>query len=1253
VAAGTELVKTTDTTVSATISADQIANLPLVTRNALNFITFLPGVDTTATHGQRDSTIMGLPQSALSISIDGVNVQDVVLKSSDGFFALVRPQTDLVEEVTVSEATPGADASGEGAIQIKFVTRSGSNQHTGSVYEYYRSPWMNTNSPNNYIFNPTAAPLPKNAITLNQYGIREGGPAVVPGVWDGHGKAFYFFNYEEFRLPSTVTRSRTFLNAGDVAGNFNYGCISGTCAHSVNIMSIAQAVAAANPTVAGITTTLDPTMQGYLKFILAAVQTQGTIVDNADHNTSAYSWQPRSLRTEHDPGGRLDWNLTNKEKVTATLIIQKVNASPDILNGVDPVVPGAPNFGEQWNWRDSGSYTLRSTLTKNLVNEATVGFLWDPGAFDDNGVASMWANQGGYQVGLLSVGSTPNSLTVVNGGEIENEWDWNVADNMNWLKGKHSLQFGENFTTIGSFISTNTVVPSLSLGVSATTDPALISTNFFTTANFPGATSGELTSAENLYAMLTGRVTALNGAAQLGANGQYSYLGANSEHLQQRELGLFTQDTWRLKPNFTVNMGVRWEIAFPFTNGDSTFSKNDLADVCGLSGQGSGSTTSYVSPAFGTRTLTSRPYCNFLSPGTLPALASDGGAGLAKIPTYELYSASSPGYATHYNNFSPSLGVAWQPNVQHGFGRAILGDPAQATLRVSYARTFNEDGINAYLPTIGGNPGLRRTENENLNNGNWPADGGAWPVLLSQTSRLTTMPACPAGTVALTCYPTTVLYNLPYGYVGSQGVRAVDPNLQVAYTNSYSFGMSRAIGRDMAMEVRYVGTRNERGLTTEAWNEADIYNNAYGTSASFLDEFKKAQTNLQANLKYTTANPSATTYPNGQKVSANSSFADTGAPGTSPLPIMLAYYQGLSSAVAGDPTQYTSTQFTSSTLIAAMGLWSPNPFTLSSGLIGNSAFTANAAKVGLPANFFVVNPSVANSTTATSLTQAGTLNVLTNGNYTKYDSLQMILTRRLSRGLQFSMNYTYAVGQSSTLDSIYLPRRLSPNTTVVPNSFKATVNYDVPIGRGKRFGANMNKLLDEVVGGWAVNLTGRVQNGAQTNLGNVVLHNMTLQQLQGMIKYYKAADGFWYDLPQSLLLNSNKALTFSSLTTDGYSSTLGPPDPTSQYISRVGGNGCIAVFTGDCGGTINQVIHAPIFSRFDMSVKKTFPFAKRANFQLEIDMLNVFNAIDFNPNFTLTGTFPTSQRVTSAYADVSNTFDPGGRIGQLAFRVNW
>ena len=109
--------------------------LPLVARNALNFVVFLPGVDTSSTnHSQRSSTIMGLPQSTLSITVDGANVQDKYTRSSDGFFANIQPRLDMVEEVTVSAATAGADSSGQGAVQIKFVTRSGTNRFVGSVY---------------------------------------------------------------------------------------------------------------------------------------------------------------------------------------------------------------------------------------------------------------------------------------------------------------------------------------------------------------------------------------------------------------------------------------------------------------------------------------------------------------------------------------------------------------------------------------------------------------------------------------------------------------------------------------------------------------------------------------------------------------------------------------------------------------------------------------------------------------------------------------------------------------------------------------------------------------------------------------------------------------------------------------------------------------------------------------------------------------------------------------------------------------
>ena len=90
VVATTDVVDTASTQVAATISADQINNLPLVTKNALNFVTFLPGVNSGSTHSQRSSTILGLPQSTIAITIDGVNVQDQGLHSTDGFFAVIR-----------------------------------------------------------------------------------------------------------------------------------------------------------------------------------------------------------------------------------------------------------------------------------------------------------------------------------------------------------------------------------------------------------------------------------------------------------------------------------------------------------------------------------------------------------------------------------------------------------------------------------------------------------------------------------------------------------------------------------------------------------------------------------------------------------------------------------------------------------------------------------------------------------------------------------------------------------------------------------------------------------------------------------------------------------------------------------------------------------------------------------------------------------------------------------------------------------
>ena len=111
-----ELLQTQSANVASTITGRQITDLPYASRNALDVVLFLPG---TATVGRpRSSSVNGLPKGALNITLDGVQVQDPLLKNSDGFFTYIQPKTDAIEEVTLSTATPGAESAGAGAVQL-------------------------------------------------------------------------------------------------------------------------------------------------------------------------------------------------------------------------------------------------------------------------------------------------------------------------------------------------------------------------------------------------------------------------------------------------------------------------------------------------------------------------------------------------------------------------------------------------------------------------------------------------------------------------------------------------------------------------------------------------------------------------------------------------------------------------------------------------------------------------------------------------------------------------------------------------------------------------------------------------------------------------------------------------------------------------------------------------------------------------------------------------------------------------------
>jgi hypothetical protein len=138
-------------------------------------------------------------------------------------------------------------------------------------------------------------------------------------------------------------------------------------------------------------------------------------------------------------------------------------------------------------------------------------------------------------------------------------------------------------------------------------------------------------------------------------------------------------------------------------------------------------------------------------------------------------------------------------------------------------------------------------------------------------------------------------------------------------------------------------------------------------------------------------------------------------------------------------------------------------------------------------------------------------------------------------------------------------------------------------------------------------------------------------------------------LPDDVRLNTRRAFSVSHTTTDGYSTSLGAPE--GRYIAPASSGDCIQVRAGDCAPS-ELIIKAPWFSRVDFGVTKKFPLGGTRNVEVRFDVLNLFDNINFNP-VANPGTGANIFVATSAYTDPSNTYDPGGRLGQLMFRFNW
>jgi len=1165
VSSSSELINTQTATVSATLNSDQLNRMPTPTRNALNAVAFLPGVNTTGTN--RNSSINGLPDSFVQITMDGASNNDNYLRSSDGFFASVTPRQDAVEAVTVTMAAAGANLGGSGAVTIAFQTRSGGNRFSGSLYEYFRDPKLNSN----YFFNKVNN-LPKNDVKLNQYGGRVGGPVILPG-FDGRGKMFYFLNYEQIRFPNSFTRTRNIMPSRFIDGWFKYEQTAGVF-NEINVL----ALAAAN----GQLATPDPTIGSIIRKIDAATKSTGTINTTNDPVVNQFVFLSPGKLFEHQPTARVDYNLTDRHRLSGTMAIIWAERDPDYLNSADARFPGAPNYRKFNSKRPLYTLTLRSTLSQNVVNELSgnltaLGGESRFGSMESNG-PQTFEDFGGFAV-VLPIWT---DWWTSNTPSWRSSPTYKIANTTSWQRGSHSLSLGAEWQRATASASSQTMVPGVGLGFNTQLDPAA---GLFTTANFPGASTGDLSDARSLYAMLTGRVTSVTGQAALDpATNKYVPFGPLTRDGYMDTFSGFMQDSWRMTPTLTLTAGLRYDVQLPFTPTNDVLTTVTMEDACGISGIGGGGVYDR---------------CNFFQPGA---------SGGKEISEYTLLTSGTRGYNTDWNNASPSISVAWRPNVQSGWLRQVLGNPDQATIRAGYSMSYAREGLSTFTGQFGSNPGASISISNTVNTG--LGEGEAWPVLFSQRDRLRT--------VAFNETPTFPIVTRPNR---QDSLSAFAPEIKVGKGQTWTVGIQRSIGSDMAMEVRYLGTRG-----SDQWSELN-YNTIRGESLlnnGFLDEFKMAMANLQAN--------------NAAGGSRAGSFRYFGAgTGTAPLPIYLAYFNGRSDAT--NAAAYSGTNWTSSTFVGRLARVNANPVGAAGDLEGNSTRRANALSAGLPANFFIPNP------------RANGVFVIDSGAFSDYHALQVELRRRLSRGLSTSVNYQYAIERGSAFDGFSFGRTMVDQGNV-RHAIKGQWDWTLPIGRGQRFGANMHPLLDAIVGGWSLNGVGRIQ--ARTmNFGNVRLVGMTVDELTDMYKFYRRTNATTgrteiHMLPEDVVLNTRRAFTTSATSATGYG-TLGVP--TGRYIAPANYDGCFQIKAGDCAPR-TTLVRAPWFTRIDVGVTKRFNLKGTTNVEVRGDVLNLFDNINFNP-VANPGTNATIFQVTSAYTDASNTYDPGGRLGQLMIRFNW
>lgn len=734
------ILDTESSSLGTTIGQSELQEIPLNGRHFLELALLVPGI-VPGTSGSRVSdrggaiNVNGMRDSMNSYWLDGLDNTAIGV----GQFTVI-PPLDSVQEFRMETGGYDAKFGAHAGAQVNIVTKSGTNTLHGSLHEFLMNSVLDARD----FFDPSVPPLRR-----NQFGGELGGPVDLPGIYKGHDHTFFFVAYEGLRERRSFFDRARVPTLGERSGDFS-GDLSPDCSVQTMLLNpIALMNSQIEPFV-NINQVLpsgpDPLGQALVGFY------PPPNVSNAPCGGVNYVAAVNRSIDQDNSFGRIDQRWGSKDNV---FFRYNVNREHDFLppstssRAAQTNVPGYGTFTHDQFQMAGTDWT--HIFTPTLINEFKFGYnrwqIRDDNQDQGNPVASQLGIQGLNLANPKLIGvpdldfagydSIGSNNTDPQSGAVNT---FQLADTVTHVQGNHSLAYGVDLRTVerGNF-TINTYTRG-NYGFTGTVTGGLGQPLPSGVAQLIGCVAPGCTLGNSVADALLGLPSYwLNGFSQniSGHLGEYDFFG---------------QDTWKVRSNLTLNVGIRYEYKGLATEKYNRFANFDF-------NQG-------LLMVAGARSVTLESF----DPTTRTLVA---------VGTTSLGS-SSQNRSLQYpdkDDFAPRLGIAWQPF-----------HDTKTVVRTGYGTFYNQTFGDVFFQKAA-NPPFVQLQAGDIS--------GVLPLLEQGT---------------LTPGTGAVIAEALAGIVGPNfpTVSPFQLNFQDSQIHEWSFGIQRELPRSWVLDVAYVGTRGLR-----------------------------------------------------------------------------------------------------------------------------------------------------------------------------------------------------------------------------------------------------------------------------------------------------------------------------------------------------------------------------------------------------------------------------------------------------------